>query len=123
MPIICNLQKYDSEIIERYEGISQIRNLENTSKTSSRKTSIIGHGPGRSNVVRRKSVAKGLQMESIVSQMTDKGIRKMFDECSEEFFMALEDELGEALFCPTNKPRRDLDISVIWTFACDFACG
>ena len=117
------MQKYDSEIIERYEGISQIRNLENTSKTSSRKTSIIGHGPGRSNVVRRKSVAKGLQMESIVSQMTDKGIRKMFDECSEEFFMALEDELGGALFCPTNKPRRDLDISVIWTFACDFACG
>ena len=37
-------------------------------------------------------------MESIVSQMTDKGIRKMFDECSKEFFIALEDELGEALF-------------------------
>jgi len=96
------LQKYDSEIIERYEGIAQIRNLENTSLTSPRKTSIIGHGPGRSTVTRRKSVAKGLQMEFIVSQMTDQGIRKMFDQCSEEFFIALEDELGEALFCPTG---------------------
>ena len=95
------MQKYDSEIIERYEGIAQIRNLENTSLTSPRKTSIIGHGPGRSTVTRRKSVAKGLQMEFIVSQMPDQGIRKMFDQCSEEFFIALEDELGEALFCPT----------------------
>ena len=92
------LQNYDSEIIERYEGIAQIRNIENTSSTSPRKTSIIGHGPGRSNVIRRKSVAKGLQMELMVSVL---GIQKMFDQCSEEFFIALEDELGEALFYPT----------------------
>ena len=110
-------QTYHLEIIERYEGVAQTRNLENTSLTSPRKMSIIGETPGKSSVIRRKSVAKGpvprtstkgnqkgflgaTMGEFIVAQMG--GIEKMFDQCSQEFFIALEDELGKALFRPAS---------------------
>ena len=110
-------QKYHLEIIERYEGVAQTRNLENTSLTSPRKMSIIGDAPGKSSVIRRKSVAKGpvprtttkgnqkgflgaTMGEFIIAQMG--GIEKMFDQCSQEFFIALEDELGKALFRPAS---------------------
>ena len=109
--------KYHLEIIERYEGVAQSRNLENISLTSPRKMSIIGDASGKSSVIRRKSVAKGpvprpstkgnqkgflgaTMGELIIAQMG--GIEKMFDHCSQEFFIALEDELGKALFRPAS---------------------
>ena len=57
---------------------------------------MVGDGlPGLSH--RRKSVAKGLGTEFIMSQMSDRGIRKVFDQCSDEFFIAVEEELGKTL--------------------------
>ena len=88
--------KYILEIIERYEGVAQVRNLDNTSLTALRRSSVVGDGlPGLSH--RRKSVAKGLGTEFIMSQMSDRGIRKVFDQCSDEFFIAVEEELGKTL--------------------------
>ena len=80
------------EIIERYEGVAQVRNLDNTSLTAPRRSSMIGELPGLSH--RRKTVTKGLGTEFIMSQMSDKGIRKVFDQCSDAFFIAVEEELG-----------------------------
>ena len=93
--------KYHSEIIERYEGVAQGRNLENTKLTSARKTSIIPGGapPLRPTVKKKKTESKGVPLESIINiiyaNMSDEGIRKMFDQCSDDFFIAVEDELGE----------------------------
>ena len=54
---------------------------------------MIGEGlPGLYH--RRKTVTKGLGNEFIMSQMSDKGIRKVFDQCSDAFFIAVEEELG-----------------------------
>ena len=89
--------KYNLEIIERYEGVAQMRNLDNTSLTASRKLSRIGDGShGLSH--RRKSSARGLGTEFIMSQMSDKGIRNLFDQCSDAFFIAVEEELGWSNF-------------------------
>ena len=111
--------KYHLEIIERYEGVAQSRNLENISLTSPRKMSIIGDASGKSSVIRRKSVAKGPvprpstkgnQKGFLAATMGILGatmgaqweIEKMFDQCSQEFFIALENELGKALFRPAS---------------------
>ena len=69
--------------------------------TSARRTSITPGGapPGRPTVKKRKTESKGVPLESIINiiyaNMSDEGIRKMFDQCSDDFFIAVEDELGE----------------------------
>ena len=79
--------------MERYEGVAQVRNLDNTSLTAPRRSSRMSEGlPGLSH--RRKTVTKGLGTEFIMSQMSDKGIQKVFDQCSDAFFIAVEEELG-----------------------------
>lgn len=89
-----------SDIIERYEGVAHVRNFENSTSVVSRKSSPIGEVQcqlkKRKSVL--KSVGKSLQMEFILNQMTDRGVQKMFDQCSQEFFIAVEEELGLKLF-------------------------
>ena len=43
--------------------------------------------------------------------MSDEGIRKMFDQCSDDFFIAVEDELGEI-----RKGRFLIHPSFTWFF-------
>ena len=69
--------------------------------TSAIRSSITPGGapPGRPTVKKRKTESKGVPLESIINiiyaNMSDEGIRKMFDQCSDDFFIAVEDELGE----------------------------
>ena len=76
--------------------MAHVRNFENSTSVVSRKSSPIGEVQcqlkKRKSVL--KSVGKSLQMEFILNQMTDRGVQKMFDQCSQEFFIAVEEELG-----------------------------
>ena len=83
-----------SEIIERYEGVAQARNIARPTAVKSR-ISTMGDGSFKINSVkRRKSVAKGIGFEFMMTQMSDQGVQRMFDACSDDFFVALGEELG-----------------------------
>ena len=84
-------------IIERYEGVTRMRNLDGKS-TEGEDENLEKNN--RANMFRQKSVIKGLQMEFILNRMTDQGIIRMFDQCSEEFFVALKEELGMCFHQP-----------------------